>query len=95
MSQPFPFERDTNAYKRCLSRGLHQMVAISGPSADAFVSTVTATFGSLLQGRPWMPLQAESCTAEQLAGLPMLRQLDPSLLHGRYDVDFLREHCAV
>jgi len=94
-SQPFPFERDTNAYKRCLSRGLHQMVAINGFDAEAFVSAVERAFGSLLKGRPWMPLQAESCTAEQLAGLPMLRQLEPSMIHGRYDAEFLKRHCAV
>ncbi len=93
--RPFPFERDTNAYKRCLSRGLHQMVPISGPSADSFVSAVSRAFGHLLRGRLWVPLQAQPCTAEQLAGLPMLRQLDPALLHGRYDADFLRKHCAV
>ncbi len=94
-SQPFPFELNTNAYKRCLSRGLHQVVVVSGPSVEAFASAVSRAFGSLLRGRPWVPLQAESCTVKQLAGLPMLRQLEPSQLHGRYDADFLREHCAV
>merc|ERR1712169_99608 len=27
-AQPFPFEKDTAAYKRCLSRGLHQVLVI-------------------------------------------------------------------
>ncbi len=94
-SQPFPFERDTNAYKRCLSRGLHQMVAVSGSDADSFVTAVTKSFAGVLKGRAWMPLQAESCTAEQLAGLPMLRPLELNLLNEKYDLDFLRKHCAV
>lgn len=94
-SRPFPFERDTIAYRRCLSRGLHRMVVVSGPDADAFTSIVSKTFGHLLQGRPWMPLQAKLCAAEQLTGLPMLRPLEPRLQSHRFDHEFLRNHCAV
>lgn len=94
-SRPFPFERDTVAYKRCLSRGLHRTVVVSGPNAEAFTSAVSTNFGHLLQERPWMPLQAKLCAAEQLSGLPMLRQLEPGLLSCRFDLDFLRNHCAV
>ena len=94
-SQPFPYERTTNAYKRCLSRGLHQVVAINGYDVESFVSAVSRAFGSLLRGRSWMPLQAQPCTAEQLVGLPMIRPLEPNLMHGRYDADFLRRYCAV
>lgn len=93
---PMPFERNTNAYQRCLSRGLHQVVPIRGPSSEAFCQAINRAFGSLLKGRPWMPLQAELCNAEQLQGLPMLRQLEPQLVDaGKYDADFLRRHCAV
>lgn len=94
-SKPFPFERDTNAYKRCLSVGLHQMVAVNGSDSEAFVSAVNDAFASLLRGRPWMPLQAKLCDAQQLQGLPMLRPLEPSLVDCRYDVEFLKRHCAV
>lgn len=94
-SLPFPFERNTNAYKRCLSRGLHQMVVVNGTTSEAFVSAVSTAFHSLLLNRPWVPLQAKLCDAETLQGLPMLRPLDPSLIHGDYDVAFLRAHCAV
>ncbi|KAF3760236.1 hypothetical protein M406DRAFT_95762 [Cryphonectria parasitica EP155] len=94
-SLPFPFERHTNAYKRCLSRGLHQMVAVNGTSSDAFVSAVSQAFSRLLKNRPWVPLQAKLCDAESLQGLPMLRPLDPMLVGSGYDVDFLRSHCAV
>lgn len=94
-SLPFPFERNTNAYKRCLSRGLHQMVVVNGTTSEAFVSAVSTAFQSLLRNRPWVPLQAKLCDAETLQGLPMLRPLDPSLIHGNFDVEFLRAHCAV
>lgn len=94
-SQPFPFERHTNAYKRCLSRGLHQMVAVSGSSSGAFMAAVSQAFSSLLKGRRWIPLQAKLCDAETLQGLPMLRPLDSALVDCKYDVDFLRAHCAV
>lgn len=95
MSRPFPFERDTVAYRRCLSRGLHRMVVVGGPDAGAFTSIVSKTFGHLLQGRPWMPLQARLCAAEQLSGLPMLRPLELRLQGHRFDHEFLRKHCAV
>lgn len=93
--QPFPFEKDTTAYKRCLSRGLHRMVAVEGDDAQSFSSAVSRAFASLLKGRPWMPLQAKLCDAAQLKGLPMLRPLDPRLANGQYDRDFIRNHCAV
>ncbi|CAK7240520.1 MAG: hypothetical protein STHCBS139747_001962 [Sporothrix thermara] len=91
---PFPFERDTNAYKRCLSRGLHQMIAVNGTSAEAFEKAINKAFGHILRGRKWAPLQAQPCTAKSLAGLPMIRPLDPSLIDERCDLEFLRK-CAV
>ncbi|KAK1756900.1 hypothetical protein QBC47DRAFT_172298 [Echria macrotheca] len=94
-SVPMPFERNTNAYQRCLSRGLHQMVAVHGRDAASFITAVEKAFGSFLKGRQWMPLQAKLCDAEQLQGLPMLRQLEPHLIDSRYDHEFLRTHCAV
>lgn len=94
-SVPMPFERNTNAYQRCLSRGLHQVVAVNGRDAQSFTSAVEKAFGSHLKGRPWMPLQAKLCDADSLLGLPMLRQLEPALVDQRYDHEFLRNHCAV
>ncbi|OTA78138.1 hypothetical protein M434DRAFT_87472 [Hypoxylon sp. CO27-5] len=94
-SQPFPFEKDTNAYKRCLSRGLHQMIAVRGTDGESFVKAVTKAFGSLLQGREWVPLQARLCDAATLQGLPMLRPLDPTLIGANYDLNFIRKYCAV
>ncbi|KAI2602410.1 hypothetical protein GGR54DRAFT_503233 [Hypoxylon sp. NC1633] len=94
-SQPFPFEKDTNAYKRCLSRGLHQMIAVRGTDGESFARAVSKAFGSLLRGRDWVPLQARLCDAATLQGLPMLRPLDPALVGANYDLDFLRRFCAV
>lgn len=94
-AQPFPFEKDTNAYKRCLSRGLHQMIAVGGTDSESFNRAVEKAFGSLLRGREWVPLQARLCDAVTLEGLPMLRPLDSSLLGRPYDLEFLRQFCAV
>lgn len=92
---PFPFERGTNAYKRCLSRGLHQMVPVNGTSAEAVEEAVRKAFKGFLHSNAWMPLKAEPCTADGLTGLPMLRQLDPSLVDMPYDLQFLMDNCAV
>lgn len=98
-SLPFPFERNTNAYKRCLSRGLHQMIAVKDASADAFTTAITTAFAHLLRNRPWVPLQAKLCDAATLQGLPMLRPLDDAALNNNtqnFDVAFLRANdCAV
>ncbi|KAI0124419.1 hypothetical protein BJ170DRAFT_84943 [Xylariales sp. AK1849] len=95
-SVAFPFEKDTNAYKRCLSRGLHQMIAVRGTDSDSFIDAISTAFGSLLRGRAWIPLQAQLCEAETLLGLPMLRRLDAALIGPKnYDMGFLRKHCAV
>ena len=94
-SQPFPFEKDTAAYKRCLSRGLHRVIAIPDSDSKSFVDTVSENFAEILRGRPWHPLVAKICDAKILRGLPMLRQLDDCLIGGEYGYEFLQKHCAV
>ena len=94
--QPFPFEKDTNAYKRCLSRGLQRMVAVGGTDGASFVAAVSRAFRDALQGVSWEPLQAKICDARRLEGLPMLRTLDPATAgHRDYSFAFLRRHCGV
>jgi len=94
-SQPFPFEKDTIAYKRCLSRGLHRIVAIPDSNSETFVNTISSNFVDLLKGRPWMPLVAKICDAKNLCGLPMLRQLPENTIGTTlYNVDFLKSNCA-
>lgn len=94
-SQPFPFEKDTAAYKRCLSRGLHRVAAIPDTDSYSFKTAVSEAFSEILRGRPWRPLVARICDAKNLRGLPMLRQLDDSVVCHDYDYLFLQENCAV
>ncbi|KAJ4389130.1 hypothetical protein N0V93_006592 [Gnomoniopsis smithogilvyi] len=88
-------QRHDSCHTESAIKGLHQMVVVNGTTSEAFVSAVSTAFQSLLRNRPWVPLQAKLCDAETLQGLPMLRPLDPSLIHGNFDVEFLRAHCAV
>jgi len=94
-SQPFPFEKDTAAYQRCLSRGLHQMVVIPDTDAASFKKAVDKAFVDNLRGRSWHPLVARLCDAENLCGLPMLRQLPQHQIRSIYDANFLQQNCAV
>jgi hypothetical protein len=94
-SQPFPFEKDTAAYKRCLSRGLHQMIVVPDADHESFTAAVNQAFSEILQGRRWQPLVARLCNAKNLRGLPMLRQLPDQLDSGNFDADFLRKNCAI
>ena len=93
--QPFPFEKDTVAYKRCLSRGLHQIIVIPDTDSDSFTTAVNVAFADVLRGRVWEPLNAQICNAPSLCGLPMLRRLDQHLIGMDYNADFLRLNCAV
>ncbi len=95
LAQPFPFEKDTAAYKRCLSRGLHQMIVIPDSDSNSFIEAVNSAFSEILRGRPWEPLVARLCDAQNLRGLPMLRKLPEHLVGRDYDVDFLQQNCAV
>ncbi|APA10652.1 hypothetical protein sscle_06g054220 [Sclerotinia sclerotiorum 1980 UF-70] len=94
-SQPFPFEKDTVAYKRCLSRGLHRKIVVPDTNSDSFKEAVNYAFAQVLRGRPWQPLAAKICEVHNPKGLPMLRELDRKLVCRDYDVEFLKEHCAV
>jgi hypothetical protein len=94
-SQPFPFEKDTAAYKRCLSRGLHQVIVIRDATSFALRIAVNEAFRDILEGRQWQPLAAQICNAKNLRGLPMLRQLEPHLLDMDYSMEFLERNCAV
>ncbi|RDW84593.1 hypothetical protein BP6252_02183 [Coleophoma cylindrospora] len=94
-SNPFPFEKDTAAYKRCLSRGLHRVVAVPGTDSYSFVNAVSEAFSDILLGRAWMPLVAKLCDVETLQGLPMLRELHSDLINKDYDVNFLKQNCAI
>lgn len=94
-SQPFPFEKDTAAYKRCLSRGLQKMVVIPDLDSESFTTAVNEAFSDAIRGRPWQPLVARICDAQNLRGLPMLRQLPDDLLGSDFDAEFLRTNCAV
>lgn len=94
-SQPFPFEKDTAAYKRCLSRGLHQMIVVPDSDSHSFRCSVDQAFSEILRGRPWLPLVARICDAKNLRGLPMLRQLPEYLVGSDYNAEFLQHNCAV
>lgn len=94
-AQPFPFEKDTAAYKRCLSRGLHQVVVIPDEDSLSCKEAIDAAFSSVLHGRSWHPLVARLCDAINLRGLPMLRELDEYLIGSNYDAAFLQHNCAV
>ena len=94
-SQQFPFEKDTAAYKRSLSRGLYQMIVIPDTDCESFTAAVSLAFSEILQGRPWKPLIARICDVGSLRGLPMLRQL-PEWLNARpFDAEFLKKNCAI
>lgn len=43
-AQPFPFEKDTAAYKRCLSRGMHRHLVLSGRRSPFWMFRLASDF---------------------------------------------------
>jgi hypothetical protein len=91
-SQPFPFDKDSSAYKRALSRGLHRTITIPGPDSRSFTKAISSEFAPFLKGQYWMPLMAKIRDTENLLAL---RQLLPTqLMESLYDLEFLKRNCA-
>ena len=93
--QSFPFEKDSIAYKRCLSRGLQQMVAVEGSSGDCFVAAVSKAFEHILKDAAWEPMRIRSSKAGSIEDPPALQPLEPNTSTRDYRRDFLQEMCAV
>jgi hypothetical protein len=92
--QSCPFEKDTTAYKRCLSRGLHRMVAIQGLEGAPFIEAVSRAFKDVLQGRLWEPLELQGGDDSVQSGRPKLKPFDSDRAQEGYDFEFLRKCCA-
>jgi hypothetical protein len=90
--QQHPFEKDSTAYKRSLSRGMQRMVAIDPERGESFFMAVTRTFRHVLQGRPW-ELLCRTSGASHLHGL-QLRSFEPKISLQGVDRAFLEAHCA-
>jgi hypothetical protein len=71
------------------------MIVISGLDSSSFKSAIDEAFSDQLCGRSWQPLVARLCDAENLKGLPMLRQLPDLLVGSDYNAEFLRRNCAI
>lgn len=71
------------------------MIVVPNSDSTALKSAVDAAFINILRGRHWNPLVARLCDAQNLRGLPMLRQLAPYLIGSDYNYDFLQQNCAV
>jgi hypothetical protein len=74
---------------------LHQVIVIPDTDSHSFKSAIDEAFVENLRGRPWHPLMARLCDAQNLLGLPMLKQLPAHLIGSDYNASFLRRHCSV
>lgn len=90
--QQRPFEKDSTAYKRSLSRGMQRMVAIDPERGETFSIAVTRSFRHVLQGRPW-ELLCRTSGASHLHGL-QLQSFEPKVSLQGVDRAFLEAHCA-
>lgn len=90
--QQRPFDKDSTAYKRSLSRGLQRMVAIDSSRGETFAAAVTRTFRRILQGQPWEMLRKVSGSIQE--GGMQLRPFDSKVSPQIVDQKFLKEHCA-
>jgi hypothetical protein len=90
--QQSPFDKDSTAYKRSLSRGMQRMVAVDAARGESFTMAVTRSFRHVLQGRPWELLR-KAPDASPDSGL-QLRPFEGRVSPQSLDKAFLKQHCA-
>ncbi|KAH8174281.1 hypothetical protein LIA77_05700 [Sarocladium implicatum] len=90
--QRCPFDKDSTAYKRALSRGLQRMVAVDAAKGETFSMAVTRTFRHILQGRPWILMR--KALEISLNGIVRLKPVENESSAHKFDQAFLLEHCA-
>ncbi|KAI8941076.1 hypothetical protein NX059_002316 [Plenodomus lindquistii] len=87
------YDPDSNGYKRCASRNLHQTLEFPSQDSSCFANRVESAFKGLFRGRPWMPLQGHR-PADEPFGRMALTLLPPDLIHRDvWDYPFLEDHC--
>ncbi|USP78338.1 uncharacterized protein yc1106_05612 [Curvularia clavata] len=92
-SQKFAFDPDSNAYRRCASRKLHQNLDFPSQDSSCFANRIETAFKGVLRGRPWMPMTGHR-PADEPFGRMALTLLPPDLVHrGVWDYPFLEDHC--
>ncbi|KAK0392135.1 hypothetical protein NLU13_1633 [Sarocladium strictum] len=91
-NQRRPFDKDSTAYKRSLSRGMQRMVAVDAARGESFAMAVTRTFRHVLQGRPWELLR-KAPNASPGGGFHLC-PFETRVPHQSVDRAFLRDNCA-
>jgi hypothetical protein len=92
-SQPFAFDPDSNGYKRCASRKLHQNLDFPSQDASCFANRIDTAFRGVFRGRPWMPLTGHR-PADEPFGRMALTLLPADLIHRDvWEFPFLEDHC--
>ncbi|KAF2824768.1 hypothetical protein CC86DRAFT_296220 [Ophiobolus disseminans] len=92
-SQRFAFDPDSNGYKRCASRKLHQNLDFPSQDASCFANRIDTAFKGVFRGRPWMPLTGHR-PADEPFGRMALTLLPADLIHRDvWEFPFLEDHC--
>lgn len=92
-SQRLAYDPDSNGYKRCASRNLHQDLEFPSQDSSCFANRVETAFKALFRGRPWMPMTGHR-PADEPFGRMALTLLPPDLVHRDvWDYPFLEDHC--
>ncbi|EMD85482.1 hypothetical protein COCC4DRAFT_127053 [Bipolaris maydis ATCC 48331] len=92
-SQRFAFDPDSNAYRRCASRKLHQNIEFPSQDSFCFANHIETAFKGVFRGRPWMPMTGHRPADEPFSRMA-LTLLPPDLVHRTvWDFPFLEDHC--
>jgi hypothetical protein len=86
--QTYAFNINSQAYRRCQSRGLQQDMHMHDRSSAQFVQCVDAGFATILRGRPWVPLMCLRSSDMLLTQIPPVERNST-----RWDYHFLESQC--
>jgi hypothetical protein len=79
---------DSVVFKRCQTRGFVHELHLTTLTSSGFSKTIEAFYGSILRGRPWMPLQCFKSSDMSIGQLPP-HQINPTF----WDYNFLEGSC--
>ncbi|KAF2273625.1 uncharacterized protein EI97DRAFT_423758 [Westerdykella ornata] len=92
-SLKFAYDPDSNGYRRCASRKLHQNLEFPSQDSSCFANRIENAFKGVLRGRPWMPMIGHR-PADEPFGRMALQLLPKELtLRTVWDYPFLEDHC--
>ncbi|KAF2476985.1 uncharacterized protein BDR25DRAFT_42759 [Lindgomyces ingoldianus] len=89
----FAYDPDSNAYRRCASRNLHQTLEFPSQDSSCFANAIETSFKGIIRGRRWMPMTAHRPADEPFGRMALTWLPQDLTVRDVWDYPFLEDHC--